>query len=199
MSDKEHMSDVMGYLVISQEEGAKLGAVSDIFIDTKNKKVSGLCFKPHKIGKEEYYVHAEDIQKIGHDIIFISGKEKAHPHSKSEETTHKSLSHLTGHMVTTADGEHLGKLCDLDIDVEHWTISELWLDNNKKLHIKAEDLKIGPDQLIVPQKYAKNIVQEDSVRHGFLKKVFGAEGIGSIVDKVKHKFEKDKDKEDDSK
>jgi len=195
MSEIEHMSGVMGYLVISQEEGAKLGAVSDVFIDTKNKKVSGLCFKPHKIGKEEFFVKSEDIQKIGHDIIFISHKDKARPHSKTEDNSQISLSQLTGHIVATADGEHLGKLCDLDIDAEQWTISELWLDHNKRLPIKAEELKIGPDQLIVPQKYAQDIVQEENPRQVFLKKVMGAEGIGGLMDKVKHKFEKNNDKD----
>lgn len=197
MTEKEHMAHVVGFLVVSEKEGAKLGAVSNIFIDIKSNKVSGLCFKTNKLSKEEHYVKVKDIQKIGRDVIFISHEDVSSAYTKSENTSQKSLAELIGHIVTTAEGQQLGKLTDLDIDDEQWTISELWLDHNKRVPVDPTELKIGPDQLILPHASVENVVQEESTRHAFLKRIIGPEGLGGVVDKVKHKFEKNN--KDDSK
>jgi len=192
MTEKAHMYELMGCLVISEAEGAKLGSVSDIFIDIDQNKISGLCFKPHKLGKQEYYVYVQDIIKIGRDIIFINREDAVHSYAKSSNPTgsqHASLTDLLGHWVTTSEGKQLGKLTDLDIQDEDWSVCEMWLDQSKKMPVSPREIKIGPDQIIVPPTYTDKIVVSENLKDGLMVRLLGSHLIQSLIHKVKDKVE----------
>lgn len=65
----------------------------------------------------------------------------------------------------THDGEHIGKLIDLNVAKDDGKITELIMDEGKMLEIKAGDIAIGPDVIMVPVNYAAHVkdIEEQKV------------------------------------
>jgi sporulation protein YlmC with PRC-barrel domain len=189
----EHASEIRGYDIVTEKEGARLGHVSQVFLDPGEKKVSGLTFKPTMLSHESW-VDATDITLIGRDVILIKAEEKAKSLAGDAPWVHgRSLKDLQGIAVVTKAGEQLGKLKDLEVQGEQWAISELTLSDARRLPIERDDLCIGPDQIILPEGYADRVTQADASEPSFLGRVFSADTAHEITETVKRTFNRRED------
>jgi sporulation protein YlmC with PRC-barrel domain len=181
----EHASEIRGYEIVTEKEGARLGNVSHVFLDPEAKKVSGVTFRPNMLGHESW-VDATDITLIGRDVILIKTEEKARSLTGDAPWVHgRSLKELQGIPVVTHAGKQLGKLKDLEVQGEQWTISELMLSDAQRVPVEQPDLVIGPDQVVLPENYADRVTSESSSEPRFLRRVFSAETAQEISESVK--------------
>lgn len=174
MTQMDHVSDALGYSVIAHKEGAQLGGVNHVFIDPETKRISGMTLKGKRPARESWFGAAE-IELIGKDVILLKGEGSLIPLAKGGVTSGKSLKEMRGMPVVTLGGKQLGLLDDLEVRGADWSISELSLDNNRRLPVDSLEIRIGPDQIIVPVEYKDLVVTEDVDKPGFLSRVFNSD------------------------
>lgn len=172
----DHASDLKGLVVMSREEGARLGTVLEILIDTQAKRLAGLTFRTRPIGGEERYVPIKEIQIIGRDMVLVSGEQAAIAVVDSTKSGTKSLKDLQGCAVVTTEGSRLGTLVDLDFDRSDWSISELMLAEERHLAVKPQDLALD-DDIIIPAALAARVQSSAAPKTGLLGRAFGAQAI----------------------
>jgi sporulation protein YlmC with PRC-barrel domain len=173
MAHSDQLSETIGYSVIAHREGAQLGDVAHVFLDPENKNISGMTLKSKVFGKESWF-GVEEIETIGTDVILLKGEASLTPLAKAGVTKGKSLKDIRGTRVVTADGKLLGTLDDFEVQGDDWSISELYLDKNRRLPVASAEIKIGEDQIIVPAEYSERVVEEPEDNSGFFHKIFGA-------------------------
>ncbi len=159
MPTQELVSQMIGHWVIAQKEGAQLGAVSHVHIDVKRNKISALSFKAGVMG-ETFWVAAKNIKLIGKDVVLISSETLINAPSSEEKPSGVSLKELSGFLVATAEGRHLGKLKDLEVQGKNWVVCGLCMEGGKKLSLDPSEMTVGPDQIVVPKEHAERIIEE---------------------------------------
>ena len=167
MNIREKLSTLHRKLVISYDEGEKLGNITHIYFDKSTCSLKGLSLAPRfSMSEFDSYIPLKAIHRLGKNVIIISGKDDLV--DLPEEIEGNSLRDLKGTKVVTEDGKHLGELLDVNIFSKSGIISEIILYGPKKLKIdvRRDDLSIGPDAIIVPSKYQKRIVDIDTAAEG---------------------------------
>lgn len=170
MNIREKLSTLHRKLVISYDEGEKLGNITNIYFDRATCSIQGVSVAPRfSMSEEESLVSFNSIQRLGKHVVIVSDKESLEEFP--QETESNSLRDLKGIKIVTEDGKHLGELLDVNVFSKSGVISEILLYGPKKLKIdvKRDELSIGPDAIIVPAKYQKRIVNMDTTtERGFV-------------------------------
>lgn len=175
----ETASDLRGVLVVAREEGAQLGTVSDVYIDTENKLIAAISFRSRGLTGRVHFVLTGEIQLVGRDVILVVSERSAKPLDGAEPPPGKSLRELQGCWVTTLNGKHLGTLVDLDFSPGDWEVSELTLAEDKHLPVTAGEIKIA-DEILVPVSYADRVQKSQKDRTGVLGRVLGTETVADV-------------------
>jgi sporulation protein YlmC with PRC-barrel domain len=173
MTRSEQASEAVGYLVVAREEGARLGEVAHVFFDVASKRISGMTSRNGTFTPEVWF-GVDQIEVMGKDVILVKSAASLTAIGKGGVIKGSSLKELRGMLVVTADGRRLGTLVDLEVQSDNWTISELWLNDNQRLPVVAEEIQIGPDQIIVPAEYAAQVVGEKKASPGVLRRLFSS-------------------------
>lgn len=163
MNIREKLSTLHRKLVISYDEGEKLGNITNIFFDRSTCRIQGVSVAPRfSMSDEESFVSLNSIQRLGKHVVIVSDKESLE--ALPQKTGGNSLRNLKGIKVVTEHGKHLGELLDVNVFSKSGVISEILLYGPKKLKIdvKRDGLSIGPDAIIVPAKYQKRIINIDT-------------------------------------
>lgn len=158
MNVRESLSALHRNLVVSYDEGERLGHVTNVYFDKPSCRIKGVSLSRRLIKSEkETFVAFEGIHRLGKSVLIISTKAALKNIPKGLDTS--SLRALKGTKVVTRDGEHLGELLDVNVVAKTGIISELVLYGARKLKIDVEKDKIsfGPDMLIVPANYSSRI------------------------------------------
>ena len=167
MNIREKLSTLHRKLVISYDEGEKLGNITNVYFDKATCSLSGVSLAP-RFSMSEYdsYIPLKAIHKLGKHVIIVSGKDQLE--ELPESSLGNSLRDLKGIKVVTQEGKHLGELLDVNVFAKSGVISEIILYGPKKLKVdvKRDELSIGPDAIIVPGKYQKRIVEIDTAAEG---------------------------------
>jgi uncharacterized protein YrrD len=171
MTQSDQISETLGYAVIAHKEGAQLGDVVHVFFDTKSKSISGMTLKKKTFGKESWF-GVEEIELFGKDVVLIKSESSLTPVTNPDVLKGTSLKEMRGMRVVTMEGTQLGLLKDFEVRGENWSISELYLDDNLRLSVDSVEITIGPDQIIVPARYAQRVVKEPKPSPGFLQRIF---------------------------
>lgn len=168
MDNTAPASEALGDMVISHAEGANLGSVKDVYIDTEKKCVSGISFRPN-IFTDTSWIAAKNIEIFGEDVILVSSKE-ASMELVDDVTRGTSLRELKGHPVVTDDGKRLGTLQDLELRGSDRAISELFIDQHRHVAVTPDEIKVGPDEIVVPASY-ENRVEDDPNHVGLMERM----------------------------
>lgn len=195
---KEKISDLHGLLVVAQEEAAQVGTVEDVFVDTERCALAARTIRPRGLRKQRL-LPADAITVLGRDVVFISS-ESAVVDMPEGGPPGRDVKALQGAWVTTLQGAHLGRLVDLDVRSRDWAVAELRLTDGKLLPITAEQLTIGPDELIVPAHCGDMISDAPPQKRGLLARVFGTERVSEtegLIGRVSRARKKHADKEDE--
>lgn len=190
MQRRESISELRGVLVIAKEEGAQLGAVTGVHIDPSTRRLAAVSFRSHGAAMEQY-VAAENILSIGYDIIFVKSRVAARPFQRSEHPGWRSLRDLQGLWVTSLDGVHLGVLLDLELEPDTGMLADFRLLDGRILPImKAEEVTIGNDEILVPASYAANVLGTAEQKVGFMGRVLGRETIEGLALVLRRAFKR---------
>lgn len=185
MNPREHVTNIMGFLVVAHEEGQQLGNIYRIYIDPEVGRIASLSFRAGPMSKPEF-VNAEFIERIGEDVVLITGKKAISKITEKTKPAGRDLKDLLGAWVTTMNGEHLGTLIDLDVNPDTWEITDLWLGDGGHLQIDAADLRIGKDELLVPVEYAKKVKREAAnTRRGVFTRMLGSTTIDDLAASIR--------------
>lgn len=167
MNIREKLSTLHRKLVISYDEGEKLGHITNVYFDKANCSLTGLSLAPRfSLNEYDAFIPLKAIHRLGKNVIIISGKDDLV--ELPDETAGCSLRDLKGIKIVTQDGKHLGELLDVNVFSKSGVISEVILYGPKKLKVdvKRDALSFGPDAIIVPGKYEKRIKEIDAAAEG---------------------------------
>lgn len=163
INDIEWDSPIEDHIAVSLKEGSILGNITNIYLDTENKKISAFEFRKN-FWSEKYFVRVDNVSYIGKEIIFIKEKDSVEPISNFDKSSHRNLKDLRGTRVTTMAGNLLGELEDIDINPKTFEINELCLDIGFVLPIEVSEVTIGKDEILVPAEYESFMVRDKKVR-----------------------------------
>jgi len=173
----DRSSDLRGLLVVSKKEGAQLGIVSGIQLDTATKHIAAFRYRRRKrFGGDEFFVPVDAVDSIGRDVVMISSEELASKQTEAARAPGRSLKDLQGVWVTSLDGRHVGALVDVEFDPDDWGITELILAEDKRLPVDRDEIEIG-DEILVPIAYRERVEEVGEEKPGFLRRAFGGEAI----------------------
>lgn len=167
MNIREKLSTLHRKLVVSYDEGEKLGQVTNLYFNAATCSLSGLAIAPRfSMSEFDSYISLKAIHRLGKNVVIISGKDNLE--ELPDDIEGRSLRDLKGIKVVTQEGKHLGELLDVNIFSKSGIISEILLYGPKKLKVdvKRDNLSIGPDAIIVPGKYEKRIREVNTTAEG---------------------------------
>lgn len=154
--DTEPASRMIGFLVVSRQEGRQLGRLTRVCIDPESRTLSELCFE-HATSGHAHFIAASDVELIGEDVILVDSEESTRAITNGTQPAGRDVQDLIGHWATTMDGQHLGTIVDLELERATGALTGLWLSDHKRLPVSAAEVRIGPDEVLVPEHYAANI------------------------------------------
>ncbi|MEN6643567.1 MAG: PRC-barrel domain-containing protein [Armatimonadia bacterium] len=159
------IKSITGLRVISVDEGASVGVVSEVVVDLAAGTVLGLILGN---GAGERGVAAEDIQTIGTDVIMISSRGVARHLSELPELEKRKSGHAGGLPVFTASGRRLGMISAIFIDPYEKNVARYEVSGGP-LKDLADGILImpiipgtvhGQDAVIVPDEAAQELGRE---------------------------------------
>lgn len=156
MATREKIYGILGFQVVSLEEGALLGKVSALLLDPATRSLTCLRVKPPS--GDEAYVKVEHVRLLGRDVVLVEAdKALVELDDKAVEGL-RDVADLRGILVGTLGGRHIGKLLDIDVVAGTWALSSLLFEGRRRLPVEPADVTLGVDQVLVPAGYAERIV-----------------------------------------
>jgi len=163
MNVREKVSELHRNLVVSYDEGERLGHVTNVYFDKPSCRIKGISLSPRFIPVEqERFVDFKNIHRLGKTVVIISKYSALKNIPKKSAIS--SLRMLKKTKIVTEEGEHLGELHDVNVFADSGIISEIILIGAKKLKVDVEKdkISIGPDMIIVPGPYRQRIEEIES-------------------------------------
>jgi sporulation protein YlmC with PRC-barrel domain len=189
MQKQENTSSLPGMVVIAEKEGAFLGNVSRVFVDTETRQMRGIAFKTRRVFGSLAFVPVSSILKVGRDVVTVQAETDAHDVTDSSPAPGVDLKSMQGHWVTTSTGKHLGRLADLDFEPTTWSITAICLDDGGSLPVTPNDVTFGSDEVIVPAAIAPNLKISQETQ-GVLTRMLGHETGHKVVETVQKAVKK---------
>lgn len=187
----ENLSSIRGFIIVSYEEGKRLGVISAIYINPDSKEIEAFQYKnQYFVPGDSFFVKKPDVQVIGQDLVIVNSEKSVIKVSESEKPAGISLKELQGANVSTDNGQILGAVLDFDFDPLNWKISKIALADDKELEVNPDEVKLG-DVVIVPEHY-KDKVKEEAKKPGYLQKVWGNETFDEIKGTINKFFNSSK-------
>lgn len=85
--------ELVGHLVVTVQEGRHLGRVTDIYVDTEQRKVTGLVFRANPMANRKW-VDGTDTELFGDDVVLVWSAENASTEVRDLVIRGRSLSEL---------------------------------------------------------------------------------------------------------
>lgn len=150
---------IKGMPVVSLENGAKIGSVSDIVIDADKLQVAALVLsKGTLLSKEVEMIPAEEIQVWGQDVILVRKHHTVdHPTRLPEgKRWLYADEHIRDRYVVSVDGKRIGQISDISISqtgkLLAYHLAQVYIDGplseSKRIDADATH-SLGEDVLIV--------------------------------------------------
>ncbi|RJO61569.1 hypothetical protein C4544_02440 [candidate division WS5 bacterium] len=164
MSMQKLSSEFNNTAVISRQEHAILGTLSDVIIHPKDKKAVGMVLET---GREDIKAvfNASDVVGIGTNFIMIKSADNLSPPDeiiRLKEILDLGIE-LNGSKVVDEDGRHLGKIRDWSVDLKTMYLSRLYVVSASWIKALSQDLIISGDNVIRIEK-GRVIVRGGSVK-----------------------------------
>jgi sporulation protein YlmC with PRC-barrel domain len=103
-------SQVLGTQVINQADAARVGVISQVWVDPEAQEVLVLSTREQAFGGATQTLYLEKVAAVGRDAILIAGEDAF------EDLDLSDLERLVGSEVMTEDGLRLGKVKDFQFD-----------------------------------------------------------------------------------
>lgn len=149
MDVRERSLGLLGVLAVAYQEGARLGKVSDIFVDRKGCRVTGLAISTGLPGFDSTsFVDFKHVRILGKDVVIVSDQKAVTPLAEGVSKT--SLKLLRNVRIATRDGVYIGRLQDVSVDVSTGNITQLMLSDRDYVDIAVRATAIGADIIVLP-------------------------------------------------
>lgn len=158
-------------VVVSNEEGKRLGKVSHIYINPETKKLSGFVVKEDFWSREKLFFSMENVSTVGEDVILVNSSAAGQKILDEKHLQGMSLERLQGHGVITQDGKDLGVFKDANFQANTWELTEIILDKDNLLKVDVSEITIGEDEILVPAFYASSVKKNITNKSGFLNRL----------------------------
>jgi sporulation protein YlmC with PRC-barrel domain len=137
-------SALNGMAVVSIGDGAKVGNIHDVLVDTSNLRVVAVILMT---GSGRSTLPFAAIRGIGPDVVTVeSAKDLGAPAPPAPES-HRNLTDLTRMSVVNSDGAMLGQVRDMEIDQTDGRIAQLNVHRGGVLGIGGSSLTVAPAQI----------------------------------------------------
>ena len=148
--------DLKGKKVVSIKDGAKLGQIDDVLVDTDELRVAALHVKRQG---EETLIPFDKVTSAGGDVVTVPSSTAAQrPHAHDEAAHLASLGEVTKLKVIDEAGTFLGVVQGVEVDPQTGAILEMQTQKatamglGRELHaIAAADVTSVGQELIVVQ------------------------------------------------
>lgn len=174
---RDSISELHGNLVVSYDEGDRLGNVSDVYFDKQSCRIKGISLSSKFLGPDDKnFVKFKEIRRLGNSVVIISNQDALEKLPDGLEAN--SLRMLKGIRIVTQNGEHLGEMLDANVVAETGVIQDIILYGKKKIRIDVEKdkIRIGPDMIVVPAAYKANISANEKEHEDALSNVVKTAG-----------------------
>lgn len=159
------IKSIVGLRVISVEEGASVGTVSQVVVDLAQGLVVGLILGE---GPGERGVLAADIKTMGADAIMVTGRAVARYLSETPDLESRRQSTTTHLTVFTASGRCLGVVSSIFIDPYDMVVTRYEVSSGPLKDLADGVLvlpilpgsKHGQDAVIVPDEQVQQLGRE---------------------------------------
>lgn len=136
-------SELIGLPVISKETGKKIATIREIIYSEKKNKVVGILVSEGNIFREARLIQFNNVDSIGKDALIIENENLVEKSSLLPEINQLiNEKKITEDEILTEDGESLGHVRDIIIDVENGTVLGFILTDGL-----IQDLKEGRNVL----------------------------------------------------
>lgn len=157
-------------LVITQEEGAYLGQVTDFYFSPFSFDITAVAFRD--MHADERYVTSDKIVRLGRDTVWVHSLADVKSPSLDIPPIGRSLRELPGFLVNTSGHHMIGHIEDVLVNQNTWRIEAFLLTNHKALEVVENDMQMNHESLWISPEIAQRTLL--SCAHvGFLKCFFG--------------------------
>ena len=183
MTTRERMTEMRGAVAVAVVEGAQLGSVHRILLDTASLRIVGFSLRHNVLGRESF-VPSEAVTLVGEDVLFVKDRASLAP---APPAGVRSLKDLQGLPVATLEGKGLGGLVDLDVEPGRWAVTSLRLSDGTAIPTDGGKVVLGEDTVLVDPELASRGKKEGSPQ-GFLSRMFGAEALEETARVIRRTF-----------
>ena len=164
------LSEIIGKPIVSSETGDRLGSISDALVEDGGVNVVALVIGGGLLAKE-HVLPFRDIQTLGGDTVLArtdAGIRSPQEWRRSGVNATRS-SELRGKPVVTVGGQRLGEVSDLLVNGETGTFAGVevaeprfgGLRTKRAILRASEEMRIGPDAVVVPDNALANATGSD--------------------------------------
>ncbi len=182
-----YYTKLKGMEVLAEQEGALLGSVRWVVIDSKRKQAKALVFKGRGVAGEKW-AKVTDVKRIGRDVVFLSALAAV----RDGPPRGRDVRDMLGLPVTSLDGKRLGILDDLVFADDTWKVASVVIEGGAEVDLAGEAV-LGEDTLLL-QKGAQEQLRRKKTTggKGFLDRVFSSERPAAKKKKTARKSSKRK-------
>ncbi|MBN1337107.1 MAG: PRC-barrel domain-containing protein [Deltaproteobacteria bacterium] len=139
-----------GRQVVTLEEGAMIGKFDDFQFDIRTWRIFGYRLKPLHVFGRAGGVAAEDLDKVGRDVVFIRAESQVvwSGAARNPEEGRAWASRYLGSKVLSRDGTALGTVGDLMFDDATHALCGLILSDGR-LVLLDERVSTGPAAVVL--------------------------------------------------
>jgi uncharacterized protein YrrD len=158
-------NDLIGIRVID-EAGGDVGTISDVLFTDQGSVVSAIVIKKKAFRHPEIIIHFKDIKRVTKDWVMVD-MDGATSVRESDQDNNRSISNnsITGLTVLTKEGEEIGVIRDVLIDLDRgrvnaYEMSESFFDDlldGRKLIPPSKDATINKNNYIISKETQNNI------------------------------------------
>jgi len=158
-------NDLIGIRVVDEQGGNDIGTVKDILFTDKGSTVNAIIVKKN-FWHPEVIIKLKDIKKISKDYMVVDTK-RITAIEKKYRNSNRFINNgdITGLTVLTKEGERVGVIKDVLIDLERgkvyaYEMSESFFDDlldGRKLIPASKDATINGDKYVISKQTHSNI------------------------------------------
>ena len=137
--------ELKGKKVVSIKDGAKLGQVDDVLVDTEELRVAALHVKGQ--GEEEL-IPFDKVTSAASDVVTVPSSAAAQRPSTRDEAEHLvSLGEVTKLKVIDEEGTFLGLVQSVEVDPQSGAILELQTQNATAMGLGRESHTVAASEV----------------------------------------------------
>ncbi len=164
-----YYSQLKGMEVLADEEGALLGSVRRVLVDSRRRRAEAIAFKGRGVTAERW-VPVSTVRRLGRDVVFVGALAEV----RDDQPGGRDVRDMQGLPVNTLDGKLLGQLADLVFDSGDWSIKSIHVEGGGEADLDEKSV-LGEDAVLLREGVRLSLSPQGERRGGFLSRVFRKE------------------------